>query len=761
MLSIILLIVIILLSFRVAPRERAEHAAIHGAGQIGLLAAVALFGVDYFTSYYYAAGEMLSALHPYGLQHYGYLTAAIIALGNLVFGGLYMYSLGIFNEGGGSYTASMRYLWPTLSLIVAVTLIQDYVFTIVVSGLSGVDQLLSVLNAYGAPWLVHFGLGALLCAGTWYITIRGRGDSARVVFALLSIFVFLTVTMVVGLILAHVHGVAPVAAAEAPRQVSLAQALLHMLTATMKGMVALTGLEAVSNGIQFMIDEDVSLVKWGKQHLPRLNPLWHFYSGKSGIGRFVQTSFLFYGGVTTYLLTFFAIRFNVFDGTLGRTLVGNLSYIGFTQLPGGTVLFWAYQVLAVALLAAASMTAFQDVQATEWRDAAIGEIPDMIVYRDRHGTFTRSVTITFGVAVLLMLAVRGQTTLAIPYYGIGVFMPIMVMGLAVRKHIQRHATGTKRTWGVAGATVAAVMAGLVFVGQVVGKWQEGGWVVLISFSMLALVAHLILLSPVGHRTPGQIEHIVRDKARVQGGMATIVEWQSYKMQEYRYRLLVGISGFLELFGVGQAYYRPALRPALAGAAPTGGLGPDVKALPRLAVRWPGQGAVRQRALPGNGANHGGNGHVQPAVPKILPEIRVTPPNIMRHRLIVPINGIHQGTLTAMSYARSLSDDVTAIHVAEDPVAAERLRAEWELMGDGVRLVLLEAPHGMVLEPLIQYIQRIVAVRQPREAITIVVPQLAQPRWWRTLWKSQMATLLRISLPVETGVVIVDVPYELA
>ena len=62
-----------------------------------------------------------------------YLTAAVIALGNLVFGGLYMYSLGIFNEGGGSYTASMRYLWPTLSLIVAVTLIQDYVFTIVVS----------------------------------------------------------------------------------------------------------------------------------------------------------------------------------------------------------------------------------------------------------------------------------------------------------------------------------------------------------------------------------------------------------------------------------------------------------------------------------------------------------------------------------------------------------------------------------------------------------------------------------------------------
>ena len=61
---------------------------------------------------------------------------AFIALANLVFGGLYMYALGIFNEGGGSYTASMRYLTPFLSLVVAVVLIEDYTLTIVVSALS-------------------------------------------------------------------------------------------------------------------------------------------------------------------------------------------------------------------------------------------------------------------------------------------------------------------------------------------------------------------------------------------------------------------------------------------------------------------------------------------------------------------------------------------------------------------------------------------------------------------------------------------------
>jgi hypothetical protein len=544
-----LLLVIGFLAFKASPKEKKEHALVHGAGQIALLAAVALFGMDYFTSFFYGAGEMMSALHPYGLQQYGYIAAGVIAFGNIVFGALYMYSLGVFNEGGGSYTASMRYLAPTLSLVVAVTLIQDYVMTIVVSALSGVDQLLSVLNAYDANWGWHFALGAILAATTWYLTIRGRGESARVTFMMLGIFALMTVTMAIGLIMAAARGVPAAPYTDPVQTPSIAQALMHLLTASMKGMVALTGLEAMSNGIQFVIDDDFSLVKWGKKRMPRLKNLWNFYSGKSGIGRMVQTAFLFYGGLTTFFLTAFSVRFNVFDGTQGRTLVGNLSFIGFTQLPGGEILFYVYQILAVLLLAGASMTAFQDAQATEWRDVSIGEIPEAIVYRDPRGTFTRSVTITFGLAVLIMLLVRGQTTAAVPFYGVGVFMPIMVMGLAIRKHILQHFTGRKRTWGAFSAGFAAALSALVFVMQIIGKWSEGGWVVLISFSVLALLAHMMLLSPLGYRVPSQIHRIVRKKARVQGHMASIVEWQSLRMQEYRYAILVGVSRFFELFGV--------------------------------------------------------------------------------------------------------------------------------------------------------------------------------------------------------------------
>jgi len=547
--SIALLIVVVAISFRLSPREREADVHVHGAGQIGLLAALALFGVDYFTSYFYATGEMMSALHPYGLQKYAFVAVVVIAFANLVFGALYMYSLGIFNEGGGSYTAAMRYLAPGLSLVVAVVLIQDYIFTIVVSTLSGVDQLLSITNSYNTIWIIRFALGAAMAAITWYLTIRGRGESSRVVFSLLGIFGFLTLVLAIGLFIAKGRGVPATPFTEPVTTPSLWQAAYHMLTASMKGLVALSGLEAMSNGIQFVIHEDFSLVKWGKQHMTKLNALWDFYSGKSGIGRMVQTSFLFYGGFTTAFLAYFAFHFNVFDGTLGRSLVGNLAFIGFSQIPGGNILYWAYQILAVALLAAASMTAFQDLQATAWRDVAIGEIPEIVVYRNPQGTFTRSVTAGFIVAVVIQLLVRGNTSAAVPYYGIGVFMPIMVMGFAIRKHILETAKGAARAWGSFGAGFAAIVSGLVFIGQIVGKWSEGGWVVLISFSVLVVAANALLISPIGFRDPKTIHRIVREKARVQGSMASIVEWQSLKMQEYRYSVLVAVTRFFEVFGV--------------------------------------------------------------------------------------------------------------------------------------------------------------------------------------------------------------------
>jgi hypothetical protein len=132
---------------------------------------------------------------------------------------------------------------------------------------------------------------------------------------------------------------------------------------------------------------------------------------------------------------------------------------------------------------------------------------------------------------------------------VGVFLPIAIMGLAIREHIKQHATGRARTWGMAGATFSALLAVFIFVGQIATKWAEGGWIVLIVFAILIGAAHILLISPAGYRDPADIHRIIREKSRVQGPMGNIVEWQSLRMQEYRHALRVAVVRFFATLGV--------------------------------------------------------------------------------------------------------------------------------------------------------------------------------------------------------------------
>lgn len=136
-----------------------------------------------------------------------------------------------------------------------------------------------------------------------------------------------------------------------------------------------------------------------------------------------------------------------------------------------------------------------------------------------------------------------------------------------------------------------------------------------------------------------------------------------------------------------------------------------------------------------------------------------PPRTARHRVILPISGVHQGTLAALRYARQLSDDITAVHVSMDPAAAENLRRKWEVWGEGVRLVILDSPYRLLLEPLLEYIEEIATQRQPNETITIVVPQFVSRRWWHNLLHAQEALWLRLALLFKPGIVVTDVPYQ--
>jgi hypothetical protein len=136
-----------------------------------------------------------------------------------------------------------------------------------------------------------------------------------------------------------------------------------------------------------------------------------------------------------------------------------------------------------------------------------------------------------------------------------------------------------------------------------------------------------------------------------------------------------------------------------------------------------------------------------------------PPPIARHRVILPVSGVHRGTLAALRYARELSRDVTAVHVSVEPAEGERVQQKWDLWGEGVRLVILDSPYRLLMEPLLEYIETIDGERQPNEVITVVVPQFVPRRTAANLLHTQAATWLEWALRDRPGIVITNVPYQ--
>jgi len=138
-----------------------------------------------------------------------------------------------------------------------------------------------------------------------------------------------------------------------------------------------------------------------------------------------------------------------------------------------------------------------------------------------------------------------------------------------------------------------------------------------------------------------------------------------------------------------------------------------------------------------------------------------PARVDRHRVILALSGVHRGTVAGLRYARALSEDVTAVYVSTDPEASAAVEQRWGLWGAGVRLVILNSPYRLLIEPLLAYVREIAARSQPNEVITIVVPQFVPRRSWHNLLHAQTAMMLRLALLFQPGIVITSVPYQVS
>jgi hypothetical protein len=130
----------------------------------------------------------------------------------------------------------------------------------------------------------------------------------------------------------------------------------------------------------------------------------------------------------------------------------------------------------------------------------------------------------------------------------------------------------------------------------------------------------------------------------------------------------------------------------------------------------------------------------------------------RHRVIIPVPGLSRAVIQAVQFARSLGDDVRAVHVTPDPDEIEKLRKDWETALPGVPLVIVESPYRSLVNPFVAYLD--VMAPQKEGTITIVVlPEYVPRHWWDRILYNQTANRLKRALVGRPDTVVANVPYR--
>ena len=136
-----------------------------------------------------------------------------------------------------------------------------------------------------------------------------------------------------------------------------------------------------------------------------------------------------------------------------------------------------------------------------------------------------------------------------------------------------------------------------------------------------------------------------------------------------------------------------------------------------------------------------------------------PPPI-EHTVLVLVGDLHKGVVQALQYARTLSPVAKAVYVETDPEKTRRLEEKWGKWGCGLPLVVLSSPYRMLLGPLLDYLDHLLALGD-HHMVTIIIPEFIPAKWWQHLLHNQTALVIKGALLFRKNVVVTDVPYHLS
>jgi len=129
-------------------------------------------------------------------------------------------------------------------------------------------------------------------------------------------------------------------------------------------------------------------------------------------------------------------------------------------------------------------------------------------------------------------------------------------------------------------------------------------------------------------------------------------------------------------------------------------------------------------------------------------------------VIVPISSPTSVIAETLKYAKSIGDDVMAVHIATNEEIGKKVQEKWNCWNPGIKLVTIYSPYRLVVQPLIDFIEELSNEKGPNDYITILIPEFETRKWWHRLLHNQTGLILRTLLILKKNVIVSTIPFHL-
>ncbi len=436
--------------------------------RIGSFAGVSVFGLDALSSAAYGPEAALTILIPLGLAGVGLgipITVAVSAILVIVYFS-YRQTIAAYPQGAGSYTVAKQNLGKHAGLGAAVALMVDYTLNVAVGISAGVGALVSVFPALQPHTLV---LCLTVLALLAFMNLRGLREAGLAFMPPTYLFIgCLMLVCLIGIVKTVLSGGHPQSLTELPSRPppQTTISLWLFLKAFAAGCTAMTGVEAVSNGVPVFKEPTVK-------------------SARLTLTFIVAILIILLLGIA-YLVSAYQITATE-PGSANYQSILSLATAGVT---GRGVFYYVTMVAVLLVLCLSANTSFADFPRVCRTVSIDGFLPSSFGIRGRRLVYTQGIVLLTALAGILLFIFNGVTDRLIPLFAVGAFLAFTLSQAGMVMHWLKSQEPNAYVSAIING-VGAFATGVTLLIVIVTKFAEGAWIVLIVLPLLFLIMQAI------------------------------------------------------------------------------------------------------------------------------------------------------------------------------------------------------------------------------------------------------------------------------